>query len=123
MLMAGTLCSPDPKSPMNQAAVEIVDREMHATFPEIEGHVVRRQAFTALHAANASRDPVVPGAGGEAIGIAQIIGQCGSTKPNVHTPLDGLYLVGCDAGGIGCGTHQAVDSGFNVAAIVAADLG
>lgn len=123
MLMAGTLCSPDPKSPMNQAAVEVVDREMHATFPEIDGHVVRRQAFTALHAANASRDPVVPGAGGEAIGIAQVIGQCGSTKPNVRTPIDGLYLVGCDAGGIGCGTHQAVDSGFNVAGIVTADLG
>jgi len=122
MLMAGTLCSPDPKSPMNQAAVELVDREMHTTFPEIDGHIVRKQAFTALHAANASRDSVVPGAGGEAIGIAQIIGQCGSTKPNVRTPLDGLYIVGCDAGGIGCGTHQAVDSGFKVADIVSADL-
>jgi len=26
--------------------------------------------------------------------------------------------VGCDAGGYGCGTHQAVDSAFNVAQIV-----
>ncbi|MBX7161345.1 MAG: NAD(P)/FAD-dependent oxidoreductase [Acidimicrobiia bacterium] len=123
MFMAGTLCSPDPKSPMNQAAVEAVERELFATFPEIEGHAVRKQAYTALHAANASRDQVVPGQGGECIGIAQVIGQCGSTKPDPRTPLPGLYLVGCDAGGVGCGTHQAVDSGFKVAGIVAADLG
>ena len=39
-----------------------------------------------------------------------------------RTPLKGLYLVGCDAGGRGSGTHQAVDSGFNVAAMVAEDF-
>ena len=32
-------------------------------------------------------------------------------------------LVGCDAGGRGAGTHQAVDSGFNVAEMVHGDLG
>lgn len=122
LVLAGTLCSADPKSPMNQAAVDVVDREMLATFPEIEGHIERRQAYTALHCSNVSRDSVVPGQGGECIGIAQVIGQCGSTKPDPRTPLPGLYIVGCDAGGHGCGTHQAVDSGFNVAAMVAADL-
>lgn len=28
-------------------------------------------------------------------------------KPDPRTPLAGLYLVGCDAGGRGAGTHQA----------------
>jgi hypothetical protein len=32
--------------------------------------------------------------------------------------LPGLFYVGCDAGGYGCGTHQAVDSGINVADLV-----
>jgi prolycopene isomerase len=64
----------------------------------------------------------VPGCGGEAVGIAQVVGQCGSSKPDARTPLPGLYIVGCDAGGRGAGTHQAVDSGFNVAAMVARDL-
>ena len=58
----------------------------------------------------------------QAVGIAQVVGQCGSSKPDARTPLPGLYIVGCDAGGRGAGTHQAVDSGFNVAAMVAQDL-
>ncbi|MCC7078844.1 MAG: NAD(P)/FAD-dependent oxidoreductase [Acidimicrobiia bacterium] len=122
LVMAGTLCSADPHSPMNQVAVDLVDREMLRSFPEMEGHIERRQAYTALHAANVSRDSVLAGQGGECIGLAQVIGQCGATKPDVRSPVAGLYFVGCDAGGHGCGTHQAVDSGFNVAAIVSADL-
>jgi phytoene dehydrogenase-like protein len=69
-----------------------------------------------------TRDATVPGSGGEAVGLAQIVGQVGKAKPAARTPLSGLYLVGCDAGGRGSGTHQAVDSGFNVAAMVAEDL-
>ncbi|MCZ7527155.1 MAG: hypothetical protein M5U14_12695 [Acidimicrobiia bacterium] len=64
---------------------------------------------------------MVPGQGGEAIGLAQVIGQCGRSKPDPRTPLAGLYLVGCDAGGVGSGTHQAVDSAFRVADMVLAD--
>jgi prolycopene isomerase len=69
-----------------------------------------------------TRDSVVPGQGGEAVGLAQVVGQCGKSKPDPRTPLSGLYLVGCDAGGRGAGTHQAVDSGFNVTTLVDADL-
>ena len=56
------------------------------------------------------------------MGIAQVIGQVGASKPSARTPLAGLYLVGCDAGGTGAGTHQAVDSGFKVAQLVDSDL-
>ena len=69
-----------------------------------------------------TRDATMPGTGGEAVGLAQVVGQVGTSKPDARTPLPGLYLVGCDAGGRGSGTHQAVDSGFNVARMVAADL-
>ncbi|MCZ7525650.1 MAG: NAD(P)/FAD-dependent oxidoreductase [Acidimicrobiia bacterium] len=122
VILAGTMCSPDPQSPMNEAAVERVDREMLWTWPDLEGHVTRREVFTSTNVAAASRDAVVPGQGGECIGLAQVIGQCGRTKPDARSPLPGLYFVGCDAGGYGCGTHQATDSGFNVAALVAGDL-
>ena len=67
--------------------------------------------------------PLFCSSGGEAVGLAQVVGQCGSDKPDPRTPLAGLYLVGCDAGGRGAGTHQAVDSGFNVAEMVVEDLG
>ena len=39
-------------------------------------------------------------------------------SPTAKAPLRGLFYVGCDAGGYGCGTHQAVDSAFKVAHMV-----
>jgi hypothetical protein len=32
--------------------------------------------------------------------------------------VPGLFYVGCDAGGDGCGTHQGVTSGINVSGMV-----
>ncbi len=123
VVLAGTMASPDPKSPMSAAAIERTDAEMLATWPELEGHVTRRESFTAANTSAASRASVVPGQGGECIGLAQVIGQCGASKPDPVTPVRGLFLTGCDAGGYGCGTHQAVESGFVVADLVAAALG
>ncbi|MCC7078574.1 MAG: NAD(P)/FAD-dependent oxidoreductase [Acidimicrobiia bacterium] len=122
MLLAGTMCSPDPDSPMNEAAIAQVDRLVRANWPDVTQHLVKAEPFTARHASVASRAAVVPGQGGECIGLAQVIGQCGATKPAVTAPVPGLYFCGCDAGGYGCGTHQAVDSGFNVARIVSTAL-
>lgn len=119
--LIGTLSSPDPASPMNDAAVEKVDEMSLRLWPEIATSVVHRQPFTARHASRLSRDAVLEGAGGECIGLAQIVGQCGRDKPDARSPIPGLYFVGCDAGGRGCGTHQAVDSGFRVSEQVASD--
>jgi len=62
-----------------------------------------------------TRDSVLPGQGGETIGLGQVIGQCGPNKPSVRAPVSGLFYVGCDAGGTGVGTQQAIESGMNVA--------
>ncbi len=66
----------------------------------------------------ATRDHVLPGQGGECVGLAQIVGQCGKYKPSPKAPIRGLFYVGCDAGGSGMGTHQAAESGINVARMV-----
>ena len=121
--LAGTMSSADPHSPMGEMALRKVHQAVLRTWPDVARHLVRTESFTARNVSAASRDAVVPGQGGECIGIAQVIGQCGATKPDPRSPLPGLYFVGCDAGGYGCGTHQAVESGFNVAALVAGDLG
>ena len=42
------------------------------------------------------------------IGLAQLYDQEGEYKPDPRTPVEGLYLVGCDAGGRGVGTEQAL---------------
>jgi prolycopene isomerase len=59
-------------------------------------------------------DILFEGQGGESYGIANSVGQAGPDRPRGDTPIEGLYLVGNDAGGFGLGTHQAVDSGFNI---------
>ena len=58
---------------------------------------------------------MLPGVGGETIGLGQIAGQCGAHKPSIRAPIGGLFIVGCDAGGTGIGTQQAIESGMNVA--------
>lgn len=116
-------CSPDPGSAMYLEAIRRADAVIDELWPELKHHVIRKEAYGPKQVSGMSRDAVVPGCGGEAVGLAQVVGQVGRSKPDARTPLCGLYLVGCDAGGRGAGTHQAVDSGFKVAEMVDADLG
>lgn len=116
-------CSADPASDMGVEAVRRAEVVLDELWPDLRGHVLRSERFGPRQISRMTRDATVPGAGGEAVGVAQVVGQVGRHKPDPRTPLPGLYLVGCDAGGRGAGTHQAVDSGFNVAALVDADLG
>ena len=123
IVQMGTLGSPDPGAgETNQAIIDKAEQTMSAVWPGMFDHVIRRDPYTTQQVSRLTRDAVVPGQGGECIGLSQVIGQCGESKPDPRTPLPGLYLTGCDAGGYGCGTHQAIDSGFNVAAMIAEDL-
>ncbi|MBW2275729.1 MAG: NAD(P)/FAD-dependent oxidoreductase [Deltaproteobacteria bacterium] len=116
-------CSPDPESSMGEEAMRRAEQVLDELWPDLRDHIIRKEPYSAKAISGLSRDSVLPGCGGEAVGLAQVVGQVGKSKPDPRTPLDGLYLVGCDAGGRGAGTHQAVDSGFNVAAMVDAALG
>lgn len=115
-------CSADPESPMAEEAIRRADEVINELWPELKDHVLRKEPYGAKQISSMSRDSVLPGCGGEAVGLAQVVGQCGASKPDPATPLPGLFLVGCDAGGRGAGTHQAVDSAFRVAALVADSL-
>lgn len=115
--------SADPKSSMAEEAIARADRVINELYPDLHKHIIRREPYGPRMISSLSRDSVLPGVGGEAVGLGQIVGQIGRHKPSPRTPLPGLYLVGCDAGGRGAGTHQAVDSGFHVAAMVVEDLG
>jgi prolycopene isomerase len=115
-------CSADPASTQWEEAIRRADAVLDELWPDLKQHILRKEPYGPRQVSGMSRDAVVPGAGGEAVGLAQVIGQVGASKPCARTPLAGLYLVGCDAGGSGSGTHQAVDSGFKVAAMVDSDL-
>ncbi len=122
MALVGTFCGSDPDIGYLDALLTRLDETVESVWPGMHEHVVGSTAYGTSHVSRLTRDSVVPGQGGECIGLAQIVGQCGRHKPSARTPLAGLYLVGCDAGGYGCGTHQAADSGANLADLVLADL-
>lgn len=115
--------SSDPTSPMADEAVRRARRVVADLWPELERHTLWSEPYGPRQISRMTRDATVPGSGGEAVGVAQVVGQVGRSKPDPRTPLPGLFLVGCDAGGRGAGTHQAVDSAFRVAALVSAELG
>ncbi|MCZ7526274.1 MAG: hypothetical protein M5U14_07805 [Acidimicrobiia bacterium] len=119
-VVAGTICSPDPEAPEIPMLYRKVDEMMARVFPGFMDAVEHRVAEGPAEVSAHTRDSVVPGAGGECVGIGQVVGQCGTRKPSPVSPLPGLYFCGADAGSEGMGTHQAGDSGMRVAEIVRA---
>ena len=94
------------------------ERIMLEAFPELEKHVEYKESYTPAHVCSLTRDQVLPGQGGECMGLGQFVNQCARYKPSVQAPVCGLYHVGCDAGGSGVGTQQAAKSGMKVADLV-----
>jgi prolycopene isomerase len=121
--VVGTLCAPDPDLAYAEALWERLDETVKRLWPGIETCIESQTRYGNRQVSGLTRDAVLPGQGGECIGLAQIVGQCGKQKPAERAPLQGLYYVGCDAGGYGCGTHQAADSGVKVADVVQRDHG
>jgi prolycopene isomerase len=114
----GTFCAPDPDLAYAEALWQRLDETVKRLWPGIEECIESQTRYGTRQVSKLTRDSVLPGQGGECIGLAQIVGQCGKQKPAAAAPLHGLYYVGCDAGGYGCGTHQAADSGVNVAEMI-----
>ena len=97
-----------------------VDEQFDEMFPEAVPYIESREGYVGpAQVSTLSRDRVLPGLGGEAVGLAVTVGYCGKNKPSPKAPLPGLFYVGHDAGGGAfIGTHQAVSSGLRVAPIV-----
>jgi len=119
----GTFCAPDPELAYAEALWQRLDETAKRVWPGLEECIESQTRYGSRQVSDLTRDSVLPGQGGECIGLAQIVGQCGRRKPVATSPIGGLYYVGCDAGGYGCGTHQAADSGVNLARIIARDCG
>ncbi len=117
-IVAGTICSPDPKAPEIKMQNEKVDKLLDTIFPGFMDACFLREAAGPAEISAATRDSVLPGQGGECVGLGQIVGQCGKYKPKQTTPINGLFIVGADAGGVGMGTHQSGESGMKGAHLV-----
>jgi phytoene dehydrogenase-like protein len=117
VLITGSYCPANPditKKEVIEWAQEGEEIILRAV-PELEGAIERKELYTTKDVSNLTRDSVLPGHGGETIGLGQVVGQCGPNKPSIRAPVQGLFYVGCDAGGTGVGTQQAVESGMKVA--------
>jgi len=117
ILMTGSYCPANPDMAKKEimewakAGEEIIFKAI----PGLESAIERKELYTTKDVSTLTRDSVIPGHGGETIGLGQIVGQCGPNKPSIRAPIQGLFYVGCDAGGKGVGTQQAIESGMNVA--------
>jgi phytoene dehydrogenase-like protein len=120
LLLIGAWCSPDPKALEIRAIQNRVDALFEEMFPEAVPYIESREGYVGpAEVSKISRDSVLPGLGGEAVGLAVTVGYCGKHKPSPKSPLPGLFFVGHDAGGEPyIGTHQAVSSGLRVAPLV-----
>jgi prolycopene isomerase len=120
LLLVGTWCSPDPEAREIRMLQKKVDEQFEEMFPEAVPYIESREGYVGpAQVSRLSRDRVLPGLGGEAVGLAVTVGYCGKNKPSAKSPLPGLFFVGHDAGGGAfIGTHQAVSSGLRVAPLV-----
>ena len=94
------------------------DEIMFKVFPELPEHIEHKECYSIRDVSMLTRDRVLPNQGGECIGLGQVVGQGGLRKPSIKAPIQGLFYVGCDAGGDGVGTQQATRSGIKVAGAV-----
>jgi prolycopene isomerase len=120
IVMTGFLGPCDPKLTEKDIKpfLDKGDEMMFKAFPDLRAAIEAQEYYTPHDVSNLTRDSVLPGIGGECIGLGQVVGQSGAHKPSVRAPIQGLFYVGCDAGGIGVGTQQATDSGMKVADMV-----
>ncbi len=120
MIMTGFLCPADPQMSTKEKKAwwDKGEEILFKALPDIPKHLESKEGYSVKEVSKLTRDQVLPGQGGECIGLGQIVGQAGGDKPSPKAPIQGLFYVGCDAGGYGIGIHQATDSAVNVADMV-----
>jgi phytoene dehydrogenase-like protein len=118
LVLAGAVLSADPKKKdLNRDVLDRIEATMQMLHPGIEDHVVWKIRTDVEYTSRISGRHL-----GEVIGIAQDYRQVGKNRPSPRTPVQGLYLVGADAGGRGIGTEMAAESALNVSKMIEEDV-
>lgn len=97
----------------SQKMLEIGEKKLFSFFPQIERNLLWKSRIT-----NKDTNRITRKGKGDCIGLAQIPGQVGARKPHPKLPVEGLWVVGCDAGARGVGTEQATASAMLVSTLI-----
>ncbi|MFH1150952.1 MAG: NAD(P)/FAD-dependent oxidoreductase [Actinomycetota bacterium] len=115
LVLAGAVLSPDPKKvDLDRQVLDRIEATMEHLHPGIEDHVIWKLRTDVAYTAGISGRDL-----GEVVGLSQDFRQVGRNRPDPGMPIEGLYLVGADAGGRGIGTEMAGESAINVSEMVA----
>jgi phytoene dehydrogenase-like protein len=117
LVHTGISCPADPETDI-RPWLDILEKGVARLWPDIAKYIEKRETYGPAEVSALSRDSVVPGAGGECVGMGQIVGQCGKQQLSAQAPIGGLFYTGFDTGSTGFGNHKAVESGLNVAKMV-----
>jgi hypothetical protein len=99
LIYTGITCPADPKTKIKHY-LDKVEVEIARLWPDVFKYIEEKEYYGPAQISRLSRDSVVPGTGGECIGLGQIVGQCGNLKPSPKAPIGGLFYVGADAGNL-----------------------
>ncbi len=110
LVVAGTAAPAGATAQLCNAILDRVHAKVCELFPRLEESIIWQLRSTRVDATD-----VTCHAAGEAIGIGQTPGQVGVLRPELATPVSGLWLVGADAGSRGIGTEMASGSALNLA--------
>ena len=119
LLFTATPCPADPSATEIKMLWDKVDEVLFKLWPEIVPVLESKEYAGPAEVSALTRDHVLPGGqGGECMGLGQVVGQCGRKIPSSTTPIQGLFLVGIDAGAnpnANMGLQRSVNSAMNVA--------
>jgi phytoene dehydrogenase-like protein len=106
LLTAGTFVMRNNFEQNKDKWIENSFNSLEKVFPRLSKNILWYDVTTPedIHASYGKEASVV--------GIGQIVNQVGKTRPSVSLPIEGLYMVGGDAGGWGIGTELAAESAF-----------
>ncbi|MDM8001086.1 MAG: FAD-dependent oxidoreductase, partial [Dehalococcoidia bacterium] len=117
-IVAGTICSPDPKAEEIATLHDRLDKMWDKLYPGVMDSVMYKEIEGPAEVSEFTRDSVLKGQGGECVGVGQIVGQCGKYQPSPKAPIGGLFYTGADVGIAGMGTHKASGGGIKTARMV-----
>lgn len=114
LIIAATPGKPEPLNDSSEPLLKALERQLFELFPDMKNSIIWKESVKPEHISAVTGRKKR----GESVGVAQIPGQVGKSRPSPLTPVNGLYNVGVDAGARGIGTWMAAASAEHVANLV-----